>query len=679
PNQSNNYYLLGKILEEQQQWKEAIKVYEKGLKRLPAATKLAMKLERLLKRERSPISDYYEQGMLSAKQNDFEKALLCYQELLKTKSNCEELGIALVKGGKLREVIDIYHQIFNKNLKNLDFYCRFSIRLSEEGLLKQAVAFFEERPKVKTRHLEAGKSNTTKINSSIYDDILTWLNEKNAPQFNLDLDLDKLESQAVEIERHFQQKNLQVLEIDNLSTTDKKKLKELGISLEYVKLINVENDALENIYINPGEAKLLNQPRKRTKIYPHRQLNCFHRINKAVEYPHTIAEFQYMYAVDPMTGKVLKTNESFYLGKRNIVYRFVGKEVFYIQTGYFESAKISLYVPKFNLVLSWYKIKINVRTHQKFYNTLNAYLVAYFKDVRKYLNSCHQRRVTLIVNCIKNLGHFFWQEVNGIYYLEKNQLLEKVDYFALGDYEPMKIASVIPEVPENKILKIPDMSASKMFRFLLKNNCFCARVVEHFMTEDYLSRIYNVAKDKCSEDFLKMLNAIREKKETFPLIWLNVRSHNKSWVSQVHGLANIINKLTESFPNLGIVFDGWIDCNEVVENILKLVKTELKVYNTLGCPLHESIMWADRIDAYIGVVGSGLVITSWLSNKPGVAYSNLGHLRQERFWSKVKEDAIAPIFLKPDEITPIEDNMYGNYEIDWEVIYEKILGILQQV
>jgi hypothetical protein len=194
-----------------------------------------------------------------------------------------------------------------------------------------------------------------------------------------------------------------------------------------------------------------------------------------------------------------------------------------------------------------------------------------------------------------------------------------------------------------------------------------------------MERVYRAASKKCSADFLEMVTEIKEKKETFPLLWINVRGHNKSWVSQEEGYANIINKLSEDFPNLGIVIDGWIDCNEVVENIQKQLKPTVKVYNTLGCPLPESIVWGHYIDAYIAVVGSGLTITSWLNDKPGVAYANRGHLKQKNFWSKVKEKSIEPNFLDFSEIVEVGTSGWANYEINWEVIYEKILPILQKL
>ena len=80
--------------------------------------------------------------------------------------------------------------------------------------------------------------------------------------------------------------------------------------------------------------------------------------------------------------------------------------------------------------------------------------------------------------------------------------------------------------------------------------------------------------------------------------------------------------------------------------------------------------------SYIAIVGSGLVITSWLNDKPGVAYSNRGHLKQKNFWAKVKEKAIAPDFLDFDDVTDVGTGGWCNFKLDWQVIYQKMFNIL---
>ncbi|NEQ74830.1 MAG: hypothetical protein F6K23_18355 [Okeania sp. SIO2C9] len=79
------------------------------------------------------------------------------------------------------------------------------------------------------------------------------------------------------------------------------------------------------------------------------------------------------------------------------------------------------------------------------------------------------------------------------------------------------------------------------------------------------------------------------------------------------------------------------------------------------------------------MVGSGLVITSWLNDKPGVAHADRAHLGQKCFWSEVKESGIEPTFLNHQEVKQLQQGVYKNYQIDWQIIYQKILRIIKNI
>ena len=637
--------------------------------------------------------DYYELGMLWLEKQDWEAALFCYEKLLflEKKSSKETqnsqyflLGVSLVKNGKIKQVIDCYHRVFQKDLQNLSWYYWLSISLSEAGLIPEAVSLFTEWPKPNYLLPEAKINNDA--SDSIYARIWrwSWFNQTNTEEFNFDIEeinSDNFEPEANEIQEYFAQDKIIKFNIKKLKESDKEHLKTLGISLEYLQIIALENNDLENIYINYFNEELQTNPLARAQYYPHKRLSTpDRRFQTGVEYSQTIAESGYICAIDPLTGNLVRSNESFYIRDLKIIYRFVGAEVFYILTSDFGNWRISLYIPRFEIILILSdKSHLAIKSSQKDYNTLKSYFVTYFREVKQYIHSQQPRLLTSIVGFRKNLGHFFWQELNGIFYLYKNNLLDKIDCLAVGNYQHLEVAEVFPELKNKKQLILEDLSELKKFQLLLKSNCLCFRVVEHFITQEYVSRIYDVAWHKCSDNFREVLPNRENNQQCFPLLWVNLRTHNKSWKSQERGYANIINKLSEDFPNIGIVFDGWIDCNEIVESIVKQLKQDIKIYNTLGCPLHESIVWAHQIDTYICVVGSGLVITSWLSDRPGVAHANQLHLGQKNFWSLVKENAVTPSFLRPKEIKQRQKTPYGNYQVNWRIIYKTIFNILKKI
>ena len=716
PNYPNNYYVLGKILEDKNLRDEAIAIYQQGLEKLPRESKLARKIEllfkgkklRLLKHYRSygeiqkkignleeaitayrqiiklkpDNSDYYKLGMLLVKQEHWEEALLCYQELLKVQpwskneiNKYPELGIALVRAGKLGEVMDLYHKVCQKNIHNLEFYYQFSINISEAGLILKAVTFFQDLPKPQfpkqTQQLKHENSN------SIYDLIWDSLNQTNSQDFDLPVELEELELEAEKIQNYFSQKNLKTFSIDELHSEELDFLENSGVLLEYVKLIRIENHHLENIYINCFEGSngvvktrtnnvKKNHLKKKTGGYKYR----------AVEFTQSLVEFGYMYAVCPLSGRVVRSNTSFYLGQWTVIYRFSGKEVFYIIVNDFIGAKAALYIPKLNIYIDFKKIVKNISNQiYKF----QSYVVTNWKYVQNYLRNFN-RSLVEIYGTISNLGHFFWQDITGIYYLYEQNLLEKIDYFCGGDNQYLNLLSIFPEIPEKKILDISEMSGEEQFRLLLKKNFFCLRITDNFIKQNVGNRIAQAAYNLCEQGFLEAVKKAQENNDL--LLWINVRSHNKVWIDQDQNYAKIIDKLRDEFSHLsmGVVFDGTPDASHIVKSIIEQTKSKVSFYNTtLDIKLYESIVWARFIDAYIAVVGSGLVITSWLIDKPGVAHGDRAHLGQKCFWSEVKESGIEPRFLNHQEVKQLQRGVYRNYQVNWEIIYKKIFKIIKKI
>ncbi|NET78594.1 tetratricopeptide repeat protein [Okeania sp. SIO1F9] len=713
PNHPNNYYVLGKILEDKNQQDEAIAIYQQGLEKLPKETKLARKIEWLLRDKKprlvkhyrsygniqkqignleeaitayreiikikSQNSDYYELGILLVKQENWEQALLCYKELLKVQPwlNKEvkkylELGIALVRAGKLGEVVDLYHKVFQKNIHNLEFYYQFSINLSEVGLISEAVNFFKKLPKPQLPKQPQPLQN--KNSNSIYDFIWDSLNQTNSQDVDLHIELETIELESEKIQNHFYQKHLKTFAIDKLQPEEVDFLEKCGIYLEYVKLTRIENSDLENIYINcfeDGNVVVKTRTNNIKKKYIKRNIGGYKY--PPVEFTQNLVEFGYMYAVCPLSGQVVRSNTSFYLPRLNIIYRFEGEEVFYIIVNDFIGLKAGLYIPKLNIYIAFGKTTNNII--YKF----QTYVVNNWQDVRDYLGNVN-RSLVEIYGAMRNLGHFFWQDITGIYYLYEQNLLEKIDYFCGGDNQHLNLLSIFPEIPENKILNMSEMSWEERFRLMLKNNFFCLRITDAFIKKSIGNRIYQAAYNLCSPGFIEEVKKAKENNNL--LLWINIRTHNKIWMDQDKNYAKIITQLSNDFShlNMGIVFDGTPDASDCVKSIIEQTKSQVNFYNTtLKIKLHESIVFAHYIDAYIAVVGSGLVITSWLSDKPGVAHGDLAHLGQKCFWSQVKESGIEPIFLNRQDIKQSQKGAYKNYQIDWQIIYEKISQILKKI
>ena len=331
----------------------------------------------------------------------------------------------------------------------------------------------------------------------------------------------------------------------------------------------------------------------------------------------------------PTTGKVLKSSCSFVPGTNDslVFYRFVGHEVFYLITGRpaFMFSKICLYFPRIELIVGLLPLPLSVK--QKF-NEFKTCMVTNWENVKSYIFSNRDAKIVAQVNT-DHFAHHLMNDLSGIYKLYEAGSLGKIDKF-LAIAEPLgQIDKIFSEIPSEKIERI---QRKNIFEEVLKNNYFVVTVGLNNVKEDLANRIYQASLKYCSSTFLAEVE--KAKKSHFPLLWVTIRLHNRTWVSQIQGIANLIKKLSEKFPNLGVVIDGFSlpygfsgnpsieetinQEKDTVRAIQSLLPSGIKVYDTVGCMLYESIIWAYSIDLYLSHHGTIQHKVGWTANKPGV-------------------------------------------------------------
>jgi hypothetical protein len=185
-------------------------------------------------------------------------------------------------------------------------------------------------------------------------------------------------------------------------------------------------------------------------------------------------------------------------------------------------------------------------------------------------------------------------------------------------------------------------------------------------------RIRNAAHSQIDSGRIKEITAICQKRN---VIWINIRSHNKMWKSQVEGYSSVLNTLHEEFGNIGVAYDGFSDAAEICSAIDEELQPSIERYHLIGCDIAESIVWAENVSAYVSVVGSGLVINSWLVSKGGIAHGNVQHLNQQKFWNNVAPEAVPVCFLDKSAVA-CDLSLYGNYDFDWRLLVPRLREIL---
>ena len=124
-----------------------------------------------------------------------------------------------------------------------------------------------------------------------------------------------------------------------------------------------------------------------------------------------------------------------------------------------------------------------------------------------------------------------------------------------------------------------------------------------------------------------------------------------------------------------MVFDGFEDTAGIADDIKALLNADIATVSAIGCSFEESIVWANKVASFVAVVGSGLVINSWLSDCSGVAHGNAAHLKQQQFWNCVAPGKGEVHFLSSGQVSGRGD-LYGTYDFDWKILADHLNSIL---
>jgi tetratricopeptide (TPR) repeat protein len=598
-----------------------------------------------------------------------------------------ELISSLIKQGLWEQVISCYDKLF-ENDWNLAAKANhnLAIVLAKEGMMNEALTVFSK------------SSKKTFTESLIYENIWLGLNQMRLldddnPDYQTEIDRE-------DTYKYFSQTSqYQVINISGLTDEERNFIEKAGFSIANLELIAKDDIELEEIYINSFTA---NEPvqlsRKGGKHL--RENDSIYDIKKGRYFQQSIVETGYIYSVCPFTGKVLRTNQSFvyhyphpgtWTGVHPIyIYRFVGAEVFYLVCATpVLGDKSFIYFPNRELIITFVSGHDCYAKEYQIINALKANFVSHWQLVNSYLSTDIRKEVAAVLGYMNNLAHFVWNELSGIQYLYDNETLDKIDKFLIGSFEYFNLGDTYQEIPIDKILHLANPDS--LFETILANNYLAVWLTDLVIKEDLGNRLYKGAIAKCSPSVLQEIEVARKH---FPIVWIGLRGHSRVWLSQIEGIANIINSLSTIFPDLAVVFDGWGQTEKpdprselemqreqsIVADIVKKISTNLSIYNLIGAMNYERAAWSKLIDFYISAYGSGLTFPIWIANKPGVVHGIIDSILLEKGeWSSHIRENAAPPLLIPNDYR--DDNVkigFANYDVDWQKINDAVIKVLNQ-
>lgn len=176
----------------------------------------------------------------------------------------------------------------------------------------------------------------------------------------------------------------------------------------------------------------------------------------------------------------------------------------------------------------------------------------------------------------------------------------------------------------------------------------------------------------------------------YPLVWFGITVQKRSWVEQVEAAQCLLAELRKSYPNVGVVFDGWTsplqptakDLREaeldrgVVAEIVEQLDPGIKVFSVVGENSVQKILYGKLADVYVGNSATGGLHVSRFAGCPGVAHLNTqmidatNHIRKRtRLVDK------SQIIDLPESGGQRMD--FISYSLDWRIIHDEVCDILE--
>lgn len=471
------------------------------------------------------------------------------------------------------------------------------------------------------------------------------------------------------------------IKLGSLSTSDKRMLAKMSLSLDYLLEIGQGNIPLERKHLSQLDESS-------------RQISYDERIPA---YQQTILETGYILSLCPICGKVVKSNQSFCISlhahEQPIFYRFNCCQEFYLIDGRSIRARMGVYIPARKLVVSF--IDYKAYPHDEIYYSKDVFdswvstFLSYVKrnkgKVEEYTSN-GPKKTALLCCFTRNHNHHLFDEISALQFIIENNRLRKDIILLKGPCDSFDVSGIFPELGSNKTLSFDGSKqylSSSIFNAVVENNLLATKV---FFTgplqEKVAQRIYYAAYDKCSEEFMSL---VRESANGFPLIWITLRSHNRSWISQVEGIVNIIKEFHSEFPDCGVVFDGVKKEQKVLNDILQSLPSEIRYYDALSCKFHETIVWSKFITFFIAPRGNGCLFTT-IANKPGILHTHTewshgpGKKPGEPYCVDRRENCVLAVPVKGDTIYEKNKDVFTyDYDLDWKIVYNEARKLLDKI
>jgi hypothetical protein len=338
--------------------------------------------------------------------------------------------------------------------------------------------------------------------------------------------------------------------------------------------------------------------------------------------------------IDPRTGHSCIAMDSIMAFGR-CLYRFEGKEPFFLLTGGPWNAPQGIYLPQSGYVISFGGEWSSRLRGEMLANILSAYLK---RRVRPQLRRHGSpEAMTLLIPPVDNFAHHIWNYLSGI---ERAHRLGTIDRVAVVQFAGTEffgpVEDLFPELANGRLVRLarePVVDPAP-----LEANSLVLPAAGFFIPRTLTDRIIQVLGDRPRgrvdavepKDIPRVTGA--------PVIWFGLRVRGRAWVSQVPGFAHIMWRVSERYPDAIFLLDGFsypVGLDQVshkwegavskirvlADQVLSLAPDPSRVVNMVGNTIRESVLWAAETTAYLCPYGTTQHKVAWFSQAPGIVYA----------------------------------------------------------
>jgi hypothetical protein len=367
--------------------------------------------------------------------------------------------------------------------------------------------------------------------------------------------------------------------------------------------------------------------------------------------------------------------------------------------------KLYLYLPALGTALL---LAEPVRWHGRDeIDELRSHLIAEHAATRRWLRCKTPPQPWLLVDN-RQFAHHLWNALSGLERLSRAATAAAAPPRPAGASicaEPWgPVQALFPELRYLTLERVPFPAAreraSRAQRLLV-------RVGATRISGQLIERVRRVAAERVPRTVREHAAALRRRHR--PILWVTLRTENRTWVSQVPGLIAIGRHLAADFPDAALIIDGFSIPHgpanapsaahkrliaaerRAARTITEALAGALPVVSLVGRPLFDAVVHAAIADCCFVHHGSLQHKIGWIGNCPGLVHANRTVLTTPMLWEPAltaRTDQMPPTYMDAALVRDVPgarrvaknrwlDDL-DNYELDAAQAYAALVPLLRR-